>query len=43
MHYMLKTYEELVEEQQKYVGTLLHENKFYGLLSSNWESMKLFL
>ncbi|MCF2543400.1 GHKL domain-containing protein [Blautia producta] len=43
MHYMLKTYEELVEEQQKYVGTLLHENKFYGLLSSNWPVLAGFL
>lgn len=42
-HYMLKTYEELVEEQQKYVGTLLHENKFYGLLSSNWPVLAGFL
>lgn len=43
MHCMLKTYEELVEEQQKYVGTLLHENKFYGLLSSNWPVLAGFL
>ena len=43
MHYMLKTYEELVEEQQKYVGTLLHENKCYGLLSSNWPVLAGFL
>lgn len=43
MHYMIKTYEELVEEQQKYVGTLLHENKFYHLLSSDWHVLAGFL
>ena len=43
MHYTLKNYEELVKEQQKYVGTLLHENKFYGLLSSNWPVLAGFL
>ena len=43
MHYTFKTYEELVKEQQKYVGTLLYENKFYGLLSSNWPVLAGFL
>ena len=43
MHYVLKTYEELVKEQQKYVGVLLQENKFYRLLSSNWPVLAGFL
>lgn len=43
MHYTIKTYEDLVKEQQKYVGALLHENKFYGLLSSNWPVLAGFL
>lgn len=43
MHYTFKTYEELVKEQQKYVGTLLYENKFHGLLSSNWPVLAGFL
>lgn len=43
MHYMVKTYEELVKEQQKYVGTLLYENKFYRLLSNNWPVLAGFL
>lgn len=43
MHYVIKTYEELVREQQKYVGVLLQENKFYRLLNSNWPVLAGFL
>lgn len=43
MHYTLHTYEELVNEQNKYFGNIMQENKFYRLLNCNWPVVAGFL
>lgn len=34
-HYMIRTYEELVNEQEKYCEAIMEDNKFYRLLNIN--------
>ena len=43
MHYTLHTYEELVNEQNKYFGNIMQKNKFYRLLNCNWPVVAGFL
>lgn len=43
MHFTIHTYEELVREQEKYVGIMVEHNRYYKLLTNNWPILAGFI